>query len=383
MKSLCNDICNDCTLQMVAIWIYSVCFCIYQFDTNTSTTSPWVESTPAVFGASCVSFTETPGRSLYIPSDMEISFDCSPGLVQTESSKEKLNAFLSSRDISPVRTTLSTEWSEASERTQRRHVRKAKQAMVAVLDEVAPNQSSKLWDAVMASPPFSGITSHKNDVDEVFMQNLSECYDNGESWKTRRQILSIVAESLSYDELKKWIPDLTHWHFKAARKHAKDNGKGVPVAKKTQTRMYVSPAQVNHFLGFITSPHIVQDLPFGEKTIKLSSKSVVKIPNVIRVMIPEQIVKQYLTYAEESNFKALSRSTLLRILSVCSASTRKSLQGLDYISAAGAQAFEDLSEITEQLGEYMGMSWASEQDQRLKSAKRYLKTDYKVCRGNA
>lgn len=100
-------------------------------------------------------------------------------------------------------------------------------------------------------------------------------------------------------------------------------------------------------------------------------------------MIPEQIVKQYLTYAEESNFKALSRSTLLRILSVCSAVTRKSLQGLDYISAAGAQAFEDLSEITEQLGEYMGMSWASEQDQRLKSAKRYLKTDYKVCRGNA
>ena len=85
--------------------------------------------------------------------------------------------------------------------------------------------------------------------------------------------------------------------------------------------------------------------------------------------------------AEESNFTPLSRRTQLNILSVCSASTRKSLQGLDYISSAGAQAFQDLTDVAKCLGDHlMGMTWAKEQRERLMSAKRYLKSDYKVRR---
>lgn len=68
------------------------------------------------------------------------------------------------------------------------------------------------------------------------------------------------------------------------------------------------------------------------------------------MMIPERVVKQYLAYCDESGFKPLSCSTLLRILAVCPASTRKSLQGLDYISSAGPQAFEDLIDIVERIG---------------------------------
>ena len=103
------------------------------------------------------------------------------------------------------------------------------------------------------------------------------------------------------------------------------------------------------------------------------------VPNVIRMLIPETIVKQYLAFAEESNFTPLSRRTLLNILSVCAASTRKSLQGLDYISSAGAQAFEDLTDVAKRLGDHlMGMTWAKEQRECLMSAKRYLKSDYKV-----
>ena len=134
-------------------------------------------------------------------------------------------------------------------------------------------------------------------------------------------------------------------------------------------------------MNFITSPHVIQDLPFGEKTITLSTNEVVTVPNVIRMLISETIVKQYFAYAEESNFTPLSRRTLLNILSVCAASTRKSLQGLDYISSAGAQAFEDLTDVAKRLGDHlMGMTWAKEQRERLMSAKRYLKSDYKVRR---
>ena len=113
--------------------------------------------------------------------------------------------------------------------------------------------------------------------------------------------------------------------------------------------MFVSPTQVNHFLDSIRSPHVIQDLPFGEKTIKLPTNNVVTVPNVIRKLIAETNVKQYLAYAESFNFTLLSRRTLFNRLSVCAASTKKSSQGLDYISSAGAQAFEDLINVGERL----------------------------------
>ncbi|KAK3715613.1 hypothetical protein QZH41_000987 [Actinostola sp. cb2023] len=61
------------------------------------------------------------------------------------------------------------------------------------------------------------------------------------------------------------------------------------------------------------------------------------------------------------------------------ASVRKSLQGLDYVSSAGAQAFEDLFDVVERLGDAgKGMGWTKDLQSRLRAAKRYLKNDYKV-----
>ena len=97
------------------------------------------------------------------------------------------------------------------------------------------------------------------------------------------------------------------------------------------------------------------------------------------MMIRERVVKRYLAYCDESGFKPLSRSTLLRILAVCTASTRKSLRGLYYISAAGEQAFEDLIDIVERLGDVgQGMGWTKNLQTRLRDGKRYLKSDYKI-----
>ena len=56
--------------------------------------------------------------------------------------------------------------------------------------------------------------------------------------------------------------------------------------------------------------------------------------------------------SSETSFTCLSRRTLHRILNVCSASTRKSLQGLDNFSALGSQAFGDLAKLVDKLVEY-------------------------------
>ncbi|CAB4004224.1 Hypothetical predicted protein [Paramuricea clavata] len=76
----------------------------------------------------------------------------------------------------------------------------------------------------------------------------------------------------------------------------------------------------------------------------------------------------------------MSRSTLRRVLKVCSASARTSLQGLDYISAMGGQAFDDLENVVDMLGDRYGkdLAWAKQTNQKLKDAKRYLKGDYKI-----
>jgi len=167
------------------------------------------------------------------------------------------------------------------------------------------------------------IESEDLDVDNVLMNALTECYSNASAWDTRRQILLITADKVTFLTLKKWIPDLTSYRFSTARKHTMLHRRGVPLPQASHTKLLVSPTQVDHFLDFITSPHVNQDLPFTEKTITLSTNEVVTVPNIIRMLIPETIVKQYLAYAEESNFTPLSRRTLLNILSVCAARYKK------------------------------------------------------------
>jgi hypothetical protein len=97
-------------------------------------------------------------------------------------------------------------------------------------------------------------------------------------------------------------------------------------------------------------------MPFGERSIKLSSGEKVVVPDVIRNMIPSRIVSQYLTYCEETvktnDFKPLASSSLFAILSKCGASTRKSLAGLDNFSCDGSTAFDQLRDLCDEMATY-------------------------------
>ena len=290
-----------------------------------------------------------------------------------------LNNLLISRDISPVRSVLRSPWNETSERTKREHTRKAKQALSVVLGEIAPNEEDGLWRALTSSSCRNNERDDKS-VDESLMKALADCYNNANACDTRRQILSYMADKATFSKISQYIPGLSRYRFSSARQHVLEHGRGVQVLPSSQRKRVVPQDKISHFLDFITSPHIIQDLPFGGKKITLSNKEVLEVPNVVRNMIPERIVKQYNTYCAEVNAAPLSRSTLIRILQVCSASTRKSLQGLDYISSAGAEAFENLESVVDRLKESMELdvTWVRQQKESLKSGKRYLKSDYKV-----
>lgn len=97
-----------------------------------------------------------------------------------------------------------------------------------------------------------------------------------------------------------------------------------------------------------------------------------------RTMIPERIVAQYTQYCKEVSFAPFSRSTMLRILSSCAATVRKSLQGLDYFAADGGKAFDELIGMIPKLRSD-DRSWVSRLQKELKESKQYIKADYKVC----
>ena len=180
------------------------------------------QSTPAP--VHCPSNVQTPGGSFYLPSESSIyatTHSCSRKL-HDSLPLTKPNELLESKDVSPVRHTVRGSWNESSEGSRLRHLRKAKQLWRVVLDEVAPNQSEKLWHSLALSlnQQFSSDNeSQVEDVGNVLINALTRCYGNASTWDTRRQILSIMADKATFWILNKWILDLTRYRFSISRKH--------------------------------------------------------------------------------------------------------------------------------------------------------------------
>lgn len=182
------------------------------------------------------------------------------------SSREKLNKFLSSKDISPIRSNLNKRWHFTNERTKRHNTRKVPQAVHTVIGRNCA--SIYRW-------PVGGVSVIKRNGTSVvngpriscwlITKALTECYDNAGHRGTRQQILSILANKVSLKMLKRWIPSLTRYRFNIARHHQLLHGRGGMLLTEKYTRMYMGPGQLRHFLNFITSGHIIQDLPLGEK----------------------------------------------------------------------------------------------------------------------
>ena len=197
------------------------------------------QSTPAPLANAAKQSTAlvTLPESLYSPSlDSSLDITCTPllrGWAKDVSPLQKMNEFLESKDISPVRYPATVPWSDASARTRRRHLRKACQAVGAVLGEVAPHQSGQLWKTVTTYRSLEqedSSCSKKDpevDVDEVLISALADCYNNSSTWQVWRQILSIVADKFTSRMIKRWIPDLTRYRLTTARDHALHFGRGV------------------------------------------------------------------------------------------------------------------------------------------------------------
>lgn len=240
-------------------------------------------------------------------------------------------------------------WVETSVRTKKGHIGKAKNLVVARLEVIAPRGTGHLWEALRNSGTVEkefGI-GEESPEEQKYHNALAETYRHVSCWETGRQVLSIMADLISFKRIQHYIPGLTEYRFKMARHHVLQYGGGAEVSMLKSPRLRIELTQFDHFLDCITSPHVIQDLPFGQRHLRLSSGQVLEIPS--------RLVQQYQVYCKETEFKPFGAATMLCILSACSATVRKSLQGLDYTAAAGAKGFDDLNTLIEQLEE-MGLS---------------------------
>lgn len=284
---------------------------------------------------------------------------------------------------SPLLSTLNTEWNDVSQRSQYYYVKKTKDILTNVLHTIAPGQENNLWQAVKRSAdPFEDqeepeVKRKKWDSESV--KSLVAAYNASETSQTRTQILSIFAYDFQKSELQELIPGLSMYKIDTARKHATEIGAGKPVPEQEIKRCRLDPAKIDHFLDFISTPTYLQDTAYGTRIVKMDDGSKLTMPNAIRTVIPTRIISQYKSYCESINFEPASESTLWRVLHVCPASHQKSLQGLDYFSTEGGNAFDTLKDIVTTLTN-KGLNDRKSKDihQELKDGKFYLKTDFKA-----
>lgn len=300
------------------------------------------------------------------------------------SKRYALNTLLSSTSdgrCSPVRSCLSENWDEVSDKQQRYYVRKAEEIFEAALMVLAPGQEDKLRDAVKRKGGFGTVTEAEVTHASKFglRDAIVQAYIAADSWQTKRQILSLLVHQSSKKDLQQLIPGLSTWCIDQARRHTAETGAGQPVPHKPIVRTRLHPVKADHFIDFISSPTLLQDVAFGTKTLHLSTGEKLTIPATIRTTIPSRIVKMYKLHCTNTGFESASERTLYRILEACSASLQKSLQGLDNFTADGSGAFDKMQIIVDSLVNHglVDKCWSQSVSERLKHGKNYLKLDFK------
>ena len=236
--------------------------------------------------------------SLFLPdtgSSSELSESDTTNGNDLSSRRDALNKFLSVSGVEFVSVS-KKKFSELQQRTKINLVSKASETIAAVLDVIAPGDAGALWEATKESKLVERKLSIEEELDsteELYLQALAGTYVHATGWDTRRQTLSIMADLVPFSRLQNFIPGITYYRVKTAIHHKHLFGREAPVVKEVSPRMRVDSVQLDHFLTFITSPHVVQDLPFGQRHLQLSNGKIVEAPNVICEMVKERTIKQY------------------------------------------------------------------------------------------
>ena len=125
-----------------------------------------------------------------------------------------------------------------------------------------------------------------------------------------------------------------------------------------------------HFLDYLFTSGLMQDVAYGITKQKYDSGGTKTIPHVILTAKYSHVIASYIQRCSESQFKALSERTLFRQLQHLKPSQRHSLAGLDDITADGMNGFSVLEKVVNLYLKDKNLV------DLLEKGKRYLKIQY-------
>ena len=168
-------------------------------------------------------------------------------------------------------------------RTKKVHITKAKAMVVAGLEVIAPGNAGHLWEALRdpGAVKKEFWVAEESPDERKYLNALTESYRNASCWETQRQVLSIMADLIAFRRIQRYILGLTEYRLNMAWQHTLEHGRAAEISTIKSPRLRIELTQLDHFLHYITSPYVTQDLPFGQHYLHLSSGQVLETPNVI------------------------------------------------------------------------------------------------------
>ena len=267
------------------------------------------------------------------------------------------------------------------------------------ITEEAPATGTSLCTALASSPLADQIKQIKiTDLKESTKQKLRQKIERLQQ-KLEQRFAEVIAPGQSEDLLvllqmyedsdslgklvilslvnhKKYIKEEIMDYFscskyqvdRARKRQAENSGLSFPQEQK-QKRYCVSQEKVEHFLEFLISSALLQDVAYGVNKIKFHSGENQKVANAILTMKYSHIISYYMQLCQESLYSPLSDPSLWRILHGIKLSQRKALAHLDDVTAAGMNSFSVLSNVSENMNDRSIVK-------AIEEGKRYLKSLY-------
>ena len=161
--------------------------------------------------------------------------------------------------FSPLTTHFKTTWENTPEIDPKKCQEKDLQGCLVVCEVVASNARDDLFHALCHLSP----NEPKDEISRELAVLTTTSYRDAPSKSVKLQILSLYANRFPAEKLMKYhepYEPLTHWQIKQARKHAKEQGPGIPDEKILHHRVRLPMEKIDHFIDFINRPHFYQDV---------------------------------------------------------------------------------------------------------------------------
>ena len=220
-----------------------------------------------------------------------------------------LNDYLEGMKLPRFSTEERKPWNKFVKSVKSAYCKRFAEIFHSIVSSVFPYSVEEILGSIMSKPEADGVSKTQSSIPEGTFGPLLQAYRDAETCRYRCQILSFLTQTMSYKEIVQILPEVTHSKFYTAKNHAKLVGPGLPITAPV-IRQKMDPVKLDSFLDFITSEHIVRDLPFGERKVRLSDGTVMEMPNVVHSMGASDVIHQYKSFCAENEITPLGKTTL-------------------------------------------------------------------------